>query len=175
MADFVEAVNYVLANEGQLVDNRKDNGGVTNFGVTLQMLTAFRKKQCTDQDVVTLNQGEAKQLYELLFWNPLRISGLNQAVATAIFDMSVNNGQGLAVRLAQECLGPNIVADGLPGTQTFTALDKVNPEMFIYNYMGILQDRYVNICVNNPTQLVFLEGWLRRTRRLFTLLQGTPT
>jgi lysozyme family protein len=172
MADFVPAVDYVLQNEGGLVDNRKDNGGVTNWGITLPMLTTFRNKQCSNEDLINLTQAEAKQLYESIFWNKLRVSGLNQAIATAIFDMSVNNGQGVATRLAQECLGSQIVADGVMGTDTLNALDKVNVDMFIYNYVGLLQDRYVKICINAPDQITFLLGWLRRTRRLFTLIQG---
>jgi lysozyme family protein len=171
LAEFVNAVNYVLANEGQLVDNRNDHGGVTNFGITLPMLTSFRQRQCSDADIINLTEIEAKRLYESIFWNNLRISGLPQPIATAIFDTAVNNGQTVAIKLAQHCLGSTISPDGLMGTETLNALDKTNPQLFIYNYVGYLQDRYVSICINATNQVCFLTGWLRRSRRLFTLLQ----
>jgi lysozyme family protein len=174
MAEFVDAVNYVLVNEGGLVDKRQDSGGITNFGITFPMLTSFRQRQCSDADIINLTEIEAKRIYETLFWNKLSVSGLNQAVATAILDVAVNNGQTVAIKLAQHCLPSHILADGVMGTETLNALDKVNVELFIYNYVGILQDRYVDLCVNATNQLVFLKGWLRRSRRLFTLLSDVP-
>jgi lysozyme family protein len=170
MAEFVEAVNYVLVNEGGLVDKRQDHGGVTNFGITLPMLTSFRQKQCSDADIINLTEVEAKRIYETLFWNKLSVSGLSQAIATAILDTAVLNGQTVAIKLAQHCLPSNILADGILGPESLNALDKVNPEMFIYNYIGLLQDRYVDICINATNQICFLKGWIRRSRRLFTLL-----
>jgi lysozyme family protein len=174
MADFASAIDFVLQNEGGLVDNRNDHGGVTNFGVTLQMLTAYKQRQCSNDEVVNLTQGEAKQLYESMFWNKLRVSGLNQAIATAILDTAVNQGQALATRLAQECLGPHMNCDGIMGSETLEELDKCDVPEFIYSYIGLLQDRYVALCINAPNQLVFLRGWLNRSRRLFTLLRQSP-
>jgi lysozyme family protein len=170
LAEFVEAVNYVLTNEGTLVDNRSDHGGVTNFGVTLPMLTSFRQRQCSDADIINLTEVEAKRLYESVFWDKLHVSGLRQSIATAIFDTAVNNGQAVAVKLAQHCLGPTIVPDGNLGPESLNALDKVNEELFIFSYVAMLQDRYVDLCINATNQIIFLKGWMRRSRRLFTLL-----
>jgi lysozyme family protein len=170
MADFDLAIQYVLQNEGGLVDNRKDKGGITQYGITIPMLTAFRSRQCTPQDIVTLTQAEAKQLYEALFWTPLKVSGLKQAIATAILDTAVNQGQMTAVKLAQHVLGYHVLADGLMGPETLKALDVIDEKVFIYNYLELLQDRFVDFCVNATNQLVFLKGWLRRSRRLMSLL-----
>lgn len=171
MAEFSDAVDFVLNNEGGLVDNLNDNGGITNFGITVPMLISYRKKQCSDQDIINLTQTEAKQIYQTFFWDKLRISGLKQSIATAIFDTAVNNGQTTAIKFAQHCLGQAIIPDGIMGPESLNALDKANEEMFIYNYVGLLQDRYISICINASNQLVFLSGWLRRSRKLFTLVQ----
>lgn len=173
MAEFSESIDYCLANEGGLVDNRNDNGGITNFGITLPMLNSYRQKQCSNSDIINLTQGEAKQLYQSIFWDKLRISGLKQPIATAILDCAINHGQGTAIRLAQECL-PHINPDAVLGPESLEALDKCNVEMFIYNYVGLLQDRFVTICINTPNQMVFLRGWLARSRRLFTLMDSMP-
>lgn len=170
MADFVEAVTFVLSNEGGLVDKRNDHGGVTNFGITLPMLTSFRGRQCSDSDIINLTELEAKYLYERIFWSQLRISGLKQPIATAILDTAVLNGQMVAVKLAQHCLGSKVIADGVLGPDSLTSLDLANPGLFIYNYVGLLQDRYADLCINASNQIVFLKGWMRRARRLFTLL-----
>jgi lysozyme family protein len=174
MAEFSQAIEFVLENEGGLVDNTNDHGGVTNFGITLPMLQSYRNKQCSDEDIKNLTPQEAKRIYESLFWDKLHISGLPQPIATAILDVAVNMGQATAIKLAQHCLGTNILPDGLMGSETLNALDKVNPELFIYSYIGMLQDRYVDFCVNATNQVVFLRGWLRRSRRLFTLLDSIP-
>lgn len=174
MAEFQQAIEYVLQNEGGLVDNRSDHGGITNYGITIPMLTSYRKKQVSDLDIQSLSQSEAKLLYQSLFWDRLHISGLPQAIATAILDVAVNQGQSMAIKLAQQCIGPSIIPDGIMGPETLTALDKANVEMFIYNYVYLLQDRYVDFCLNASNQLVFMKGWLRRSLRLFTLLESVP-
>ena len=174
MAEFIESVNYVLANEGSLIDQRNDHGGVTNFGITLPMLSSFRQRQCSDADIINLTEIEAKNLYQAVFWDKLRVSGLKQPIATAILDTAVLNGQMVAVKLAQHCLGSGFIVDGILGPDSLNALDKVNEELFIYNYVGLLQDRYVDLCINANNQITFLRGWLRRSRRLFTLLEGLP-
>jgi lysozyme family protein len=174
MAEFNVAIDYVLANEGGFVSNPNDSGGATNFGITIPMLTSYRKKQVNSSDIQNLDLAEAKLLYQSFFWDRLHISGLPQPIATAILDTAVNQGQVTAIKLAQHSIGPSIMPDGIMGPDTLQALDKTNPEMFIYSYIGLLQDRYCDFCVNATNQLVFLKGWLRRSRRLFTLLDLTP-
>ena len=174
MAEFNQAIDYVLANEGGFVSNPHDSGGATNFGVTIPILTSYRKKQVGYSDIQALTQSEAKRIYELFFWDRLHISGLNQAISTAILDTAINQGQATAIKLAQHCLGSAILPAGILGPESLDALDKVNPQMFIYNYVGMLQDRYADFCINATNQIVFLKGWLRRSRRLFTLLENMP-
>jgi lysozyme family protein len=174
VAEFNEAIEYVFENEGGLVDNTNDHGGITNFGITLSMLISYRNKQCSDVDIKNLTQDEAKRIYESFFWDRLHISGLKQPIATAILDTAINQGQVVAIKLAQHCLGSSILADGIMGVETLNSLDKVNSELFIYSYVGMLQDRYVDFCINATNQLVFLKGWMRRSRKLFTLLDLMP-
>src|ERR1017187_6407498 len=109
MAEFNRAIDYVLANEGGFVSNPNDSGGATNFGITIPILTSYRKKQVSYADIQALTQDEAKRIYELFFWDRLHISGLNQSVATAILDTAVNQGQATAIKLTQHCLGPAIL------------------------------------------------------------------
>lgn len=169
MSDFEKAINFVLQNEGGFVNNPNDSGGATNFGITIPMLTSYRQKAVTAFDIQTLTLIEAKKLYEAFFWDRLRISGLKQSIATAILDTAVNQGQATAIKLAQHCLG-SVLPDGVMGPETLDALDKIEEADFIYSYIGMLQERFVDFCVNATNQIVFLKGWLRRSRRLLTLI-----
>lgn len=157
-------------NEGGLVDNPQDLGGPTNFGISLQILSNWRKRPCTKQDMMNLLIGEAKNIYEQYFWDPLRISSLNQSIATALLDVSVNAGQHSAIKLAQQALGPIVKPDGLMGEDTLKALEYSNPKKFLIAYMAEIQERYVKIVMNTPTQVGFLDGWLKRSRRLMELI-----
>lgn len=169
MADFEEAVNYVLGNEGAYINNPSDPGGPTKYGITLDMLSKWRKKDCHPIDVQNMTLTEAKTIYESQFWDPLRISSLSQPIATAILDTAVNEGQYSAIKLAQMALGSNISPDGVMGLNTLQALDSINPRLFLIAFMGEIQSRYVRLVVNTPSQIQFLEGWLSRSRKLMSL------
>jgi len=173
MADFEKAINYVLQNEGGIVSNPSDRGGTTSYGITRPMLTAYRKKAVTDDDIAGISLDEAKDLYKTLFWTRLQVEILTQPIATAIFDMSVNQGQASAVKLAQKCLGKTILPDGIMGPDTLRALTLTSDISFIYSYITVVLDKYADLCINGPSQLCFLKGWQRRALRFLTLLGTT--
>ncbi len=168
MADFDKALLYCLQNEGGFADKADDKGGPTNKGITKAILTRYRGKEATTDDVKTLGDNEIAAIYRAFFWGPLNISSLSQPIATAIFDTAVNQGQSAAIKLAQEALG--IRADGIMGGNTVSALAYAEPKEFIFDYIGRIQDKYVKICMYAANQMVFLEGWLKRSRRLFLLI-----
>ena len=53
MTDFDLAINYVLENEGGVVDDPNDPGGLTNFGIS--------QKQYPDLDIRDLTRDQAEQ------------------------------------------------------------------------------------------------------------------
>ena len=165
--NFESAIEYVLSNEGLFVDNKDDAGGPTNMGITLKDLQRFRKIPVTRDDLIELTKDEAKQLYYEFFWHPLYLDSLPVKIATAIFDMSINQGPYSAIRLAQRAC--QVADDGNLGPKTIMALQDINPQLFIENYVDAIQDKYCDICLNLPTQLQFLKGWLRRSRKMFRL------
>jgi lysozyme family protein len=170
VADFIPAITYCLQNEGGFSDRPEDSGGPTNKGITKTMLAKFKGRMVSTEELQHLGDNVIKAFYEQLFWTPLRISGLSQSKATAILDTAINQGEGAAIKLAQEAVGPTLIADGVPGPETLSAIDKMSEKDFIHNYVGLIQDKYAKICMNASNQIIFLEGWLRRSRRLFLLL-----
>ncbi len=168
LADLNEALKYCLLNEGGFADKKADRGGPTNFGITLEMFAKYKGRMVSIEELKFIGQADVNNFYEQFFWTPLKLSGLPQVIATALLDTAINQGQSAAVKLAQEALG--LLADGIMGPDTLRDLDVVSEKDFIIDYLGLIQNKYVAICKNASNQIIFLEGWLQRSRRLLLLL-----
>ena len=83
-------------------------------------------------------------------------------MAQTIIDHHVNAGNG--AKLAQELLndefGFNVSEDNQIGPESLSALNSVNPRLFVELYNELRKQHYLK--VNNST---FLEGWLIRLRK----------
>ena len=151
MADFLEAVQHVLANEGGYVNNPADPGGETNFGISKRSYPAL--------DIRDLTREQAIEIYRSDYW---QFSGLqSQRVATKVFDLAVNMGPIPAVRLLQLSLGAiqagPVVADGQLGPRTISAANAADE--------GRLMDELkARACLYHSKldRSDFLLGWLRR-------------
>lgn len=166
--DFLIAIEYVLKNEGGYTNRSQDLGGPTNYGITMELLAKYRQRQVSTDEVMELTTDEAKQIYYRFFWHPILLDSLPLKMATAILDMSVNQGQYSAIRLAQMAVGiaPN---DGVMGPHTIQVLQDYDPIKFLDLYVGVIQDKYCDIIIGIPSQILFLKGWLRRSRRMLTI------
>ncbi len=169
MSSFDVAVLYLLGNEGGFVDNPMDHGGPTNFGITMHMLSFFRKVGVTADDVSKLTLDEAKAIYKAFFWDHLQLSELDQGSATALLDLSVNMSEQEMGFIAQAVLNYP-VRDGILGSVTRKGIRDLGPKMFLSGLITKTLDHYCDIVLKNPSQIVFLKGWLRRAARLSTLL-----
>ena len=125
-------------------------------------------------DVQTLEEKQANEIYRALYWNPLCLGRIkSQAIANAIMSMGVNFGIKAAATSAQRAFGVvggvGIIVDGSMGEITARAINSVNDERFLFEYFKDCQRRYIDICVKNPTQVVFLRGWMNRVN---SILEG---
>lgn len=151
MSTFDAAIDFVLANEGGLVNNSADKGGLTNFGIS--------QAAYPDLDIKNLTREQAKEIYERDYWKFDAIA--SQRVATKLFDACVNMGNLRAVRQMQLALGAieagPIVADGIPGSATIEAINAADEERLVDEFKARLAKYYTDL--NQPE---FLLGWLRR-------------
>ena len=151
MSTFEAAIDFVLSNEGGLVNNSADKGGLTNYGIS--------QAQYPDLDIKNLTRIEAEHIYERDYWKFDAIT--SQRVATKLFDACVNMGTLRAVRQIQLALGAieagPIVADGIPGSATIEAINAADEEKLINELKARLCKYYSEL--NQPE---FLLGWLRR-------------
>lgn len=113
---FDDIFERVIGHEGGYVNNPKDPGGETNWGIT--KTTALAAGYTGEMRALTRDR--AKEIYRVAFWQ--RISGdqFPPAVAFQLFDACVNHGIGNGVRMLQRAAG--VADDGKIGPVSLAAI-----------------------------------------------------
>ena len=81
--------------------------------------------------------------------------------------MTVNMGARQAWKLIQRALyalGQPVVIDGLPGAESFTAVNFVDAATLVAAICAQQEAFYRALVAAKPSQVVFLAGWLARAR-----------
>lgn len=166
MADFQKALPYILKNEGGYVNNPNDHGGATNLGITQRTLNQFRgRRPDYPADVKDLTEDQAGAIYRELYWNPIKGDQIDdQLVATKVFDMAVNFGPIKASKMLQSSV--NAMADGVIGPKTLGLVNINAPQDVLNKLVDQCVSRYTYLASHDQSQVVFLNGWLKRARRL---------
>ena len=171
--DFERAFNFVVKQEGGYSNNPNDRGGETNYGISTRFIQANGIKIKNVRDM-TLQQ--AKEIYQVYFWNPLRIDGFkDDMVQLFLFDTAVNCGAGRAIDFLQSSINAlaHIAVDGKIGPETIRTCNRITDkdsdrdtliQLLRANRMGF----YAHIVRTNESQRCFIKGWINRTRDLFT-------
>ncbi len=171
MANFEEAIKGVLEIEGGYVNHPNDKGGPTNFGITQATLSAFRGKSVSVEDVKNLTIFEAKQIYKKNYWDAANLDKFDsQLIADVVFDQGVNRGVSTAVKNLQESYNATsrtkLAIDGKVGPKTLAAVNSTNELILAASFLKDAQLDYATIVANNPSQRVFIRGWINRTHLL---------
>jgi lysozyme family protein len=162
------AISLILLLEGGFVDNPLDRGGPTNHGITMPTLSSWRKKQVTRDDIRSLDQQEARQIYRAFYWDAPRIWQIpNEGLKTAVFDQAVHSGHVRAVALLQTTLNrvnnAKLATDGLIGPKTLGVCERSEYPLMTRRYIQAARLRYATIVQNDPSQSVFIRGWMNRS------------
>jgi len=88
MSDFDAAIAFVIAQEGGYVNDPRDPGGETKFGIS--------KRAYPTLDIANLTVDDAKAIYKRDYWDALNLDSRPQGEALAILDTAVNCGIGRA-------------------------------------------------------------------------------
>lgn len=122
---FSRSLKRVLVHEGGKVDNPKDPGGRTAYGVTQRVYDAYRdgKKQ-KRRDVYEIDTVEVGTLYRRRYWDVIGGDKLPDGVDYVVFDGAVNSGTAQSVKWLQRALGVRYVGkiDGQMGMMTLDAI-----------------------------------------------------
>ena len=168
MADFQKALEVVLAHEGggAYTDHPADRGGPTRWGISLVALSVWRRKKLEAGDVKALTLEEASEIYRARYWDRIRGDEIDdQQVATKCFDMVVNmgtRGGSHAIQLAVTWAGKSIRVDDVVGANTVRAINSIAPRVMLDELRHAMRLRYMGIAALDPSQNVFLKGWLNR-------------
>lgn len=166
---FDVAFTNIIKTEGGYVDHPNDKGDATKFGITIHTLSDYRGHPVTNEDVKSLTQEEAKKIYKDLYWDRLKLSEVdNMSLCLALFDQAVNRGTRKVTEQIQKILGLKV--DGVFGPVTLQAVNAMEPKKLLLNFIFETQKTYVAIAVNDPSQLVFLKGWINRTHKLLEMV-----
>lgn len=106
--NFEEAVEHVLKFEGGYVNDPKDLGGETKYGIS--------KRAFPNEDIKNLTVDRAKLLYKKFYWDVIKAEQLPESIRLAMFDTAVNSGIRRAILLLQKSL--RVSEDGILGPVT---------------------------------------------------------
>lgn len=164
-ANFDAAFDHVIGAEGGYTNDVHDAGGPTNWGITQAVLSEWRHKKVTADDVKNLTKDEAKVIYLAKYWIPMRLDKVPSfLLQVLLFDQGVNRGPVTAVKEFQKVL--KIEDDGLIGKDTLAAIAKWDERDLALEYCFDMQDDYIAIMKAKPTQVKFIAGWINRSQAL---------
>lgn len=177
MSNFDNALKYTLQNEGGFTNDSNDKGGATNLGIQQTEWNDWLKEHgkmypISLTDFKALTPGDVAPLYKRNYWDALHLDTVHPIPATAIFDMGVNFGPNTAGKLTQRALntlGCDLDVDGWLGPLSLSELNQAPVGAFMTAFMSLCRTRYNNIVAKDPTQGVFLRGWLARVNRMGAL------
>ena len=153
MKNFNEIIEKVLEHEGGYVNDPKDLGGETKYGIT--------KRFYPDIDIKNLTIEQAKDIYKSDYWDKNKVESLPQNLWHIYFDMCVNMGKRTAVKVLQRAAvnkGRDIEVDGGLGPMTIGALKGVELD----RVRAFRVKYYVDLITARPEQEKFYLGWFRR-------------
>lgn len=156
MSSFDDAFNVVVSSEGGYVNDPKDPGGETKFGIS--------KRSYPKVDIKNLTLGQAKAIYKRDYWDKVNGDALPHEVGLIVFDAAVNSGPRIAVEWLQQSVG--VVIDGIIGAQTLKAVHAKGT----MDCAVELTARRLVFMTHLPTWSHFGLGWSRRVCRLLALV-----
>lgn len=129
-----------------------DRGGETKYGVA--------QKANPDINVRNLDLAGAMEVYFRDYWYVGKCFLLPYPVSLIHFDGCVNHGPRRAAKFLQQAVG--VPTDSVIGNQTIDALDAMSYADAIKSISDQRVDFYNAIVRNDPSQKIFLKGWMRR-------------
>lgn len=145
---FDRAFEHLIGVEGGYVNDPRDPGGETKYGIS--------KRAYPDLDIASLTLDDAKGIYRRDYWEALKCDDLPAAIAVGTFDCGVNQGTGRAARILQQSLG--VAADGIIGPQTLAAAKDADAGSAAADMLARRAIHYSGL----PTFGRFGRGWMNR-------------
>ena len=155
LVNFEDIIVKVLHHEGGYVNDPKDPGGETNFGIA--------KRSHPDVDIKNLTEDKAKSIYKEHYWDKNKVEELPYQLRHIYFDMCVNQGKGRAVKILQRAAnakGASLKVDGGLGPKTLAAIEDSNVEL--QRVRSYRVKYYADLVTRKPDLEKFYYGWFKR-------------
>jgi len=154
LVEFKDVIKAVLHHEGGYVNDPKDPGGETNYGVS--------KRAYPNLDIKNLTLEDAVDIYKRDYWDKAKVKELKPDLRHIYFDMVVNMGRSRAVKVLQETAnskGSTLNVDGGLGPITIKALKNVELERVRCYRVKY----YMDLISRKPSLEKFIFGWFKRS------------
>lgn len=176
MTDQFDAlIGPLLSAEGGYSNDMRDDGGETNYGVTI----AVARANGYLGDMRTMTRDQAIAIYRARYWTTPRfdqIAAVDPSIAADLFDCGVNMGTGAAGQFLQHALNalerptpdyPVLTVDGNIGPSTLYALKtflgiRGAPGAAVLKraFECLRGARYIALADANANDHAFIYGWL---------------
>jgi lysozyme family protein len=164
---FEIALQFVLEHEGGKADHPYDRGGLTYRGIARNAWPKWEGWQYIDKGTEPPLEMVRKFYYEN-FWQPLKCDSLPAPIAIFLFDSAVGSGPGFPTRWLQRAVGAK--DDGVVGDETIRKAQQAAPQAVVDSMLRRRILLYDSIIRNDSRQVVFRDGWLKRTMNLTSLI-----
>lgn len=158
MACFDKAVDFFIKNEGGYSNNPNDPGGETKYGIA--------KRYHPNIDIKNLSIDGAKKILYDDYWLPHRYKELiNNDLATRVFDFAGNSGYSDSAKTLQTAIvsmGIALVVDGVMGSKTIAAANRLYEKLLIANFKIERCKWYQKQVEKYPKKIENLSGWIKR-------------
>ncbi len=175
MSAFERAFKHTVGIEGGFVDDPRDSGGATNFGITERVARANGYTGLMPDMTIEF----ARSVYKQQYWDTLRldeIAELSESISAEMFDTGVNCGIAVAGKFLQRSLNalnresrdyPDMTVDGIVGPMTVSALRSYlakrssGGEIVMLRALNALQgERYIVLAETRQKDEAFVFGWM---------------
>ena len=168
MANAALLMPFILKWEGGFSNHPADRGGATNKGITLATYADYRRRKgitpTTADDLRRLTEAEWLEIFTRGYWNQFRADEIaSQSVAAILVDWLWMSGT-TAIKTTQRFLGLN--PDGIVGPKTIAAINAYDPSKLFGHIRDLREAHFREIVRKNPSQQVFLKGWMNRLNDL---------
>jgi lysozyme family protein len=127
--NFDDSFQRLIGHEGGYVNDARDPGGETKYGIS--------KRSYPGEDIKNLTLDRAKEIYKRDYWGPAGCDAVPDGLKFDLFDMAVNSGVRPAVRTLQRAAGMKEAdVDGVLGPRTLSAVQAAQTVRLVARFNG---------------------------------------